>query len=96
LQPIIEKQLSKMPLEKGSGLARDMHRIMARSILPKAFGVRWGVLADATTWQPLPPSMLRLLVQIADAEKRLDAPCVARDADAKEATPVAHEPCPGT
>jgi hypothetical protein len=83
-----------MPLENGLCLARDMHRTMARSTLPKAFGVRWGVLADTTTWQPLPPSMLRLLVQIADAEKRLDAHCVARDADAKEAKPAVYEACP--
>jgi hypothetical protein len=72
-----------------------MHRTMARSILPKAFGVRWGALADTPTWQPLPPSMLRLLVQIADAEKRLDAQVVAGDPDAKEAAPAAHEPCSG-
>jgi hypothetical protein len=39
--------------------------------------------------------MLRLLVQIADAEKRLDAQVVAGDPDAKEAAPAAHEPCSG-
>jgi len=46
---------------------------MARSTVAKSFGVRRGALADTTTWQPLPLSMLRLLVAIADAEKRLDA-----------------------
>ena len=40
---------------------------MARSTLAKAFGLRRGPLSD-TTWQPLPRSMLKLLVEIADAE----------------------------
>ena len=45
---------------------------MARSTLAKALGLRRGPLSD-TTWQPLPRSMLKLLVEIADAEKRLEA-----------------------
>ena len=45
---------------------------MARAALAKAFGLKRGAWAD-TTWQPLPIPMLRLLVEIADAEKRLEA-----------------------
>jgi hypothetical protein len=62
---------------------------MARSTIPKAFGVRWGVLADTPTWQPLPPTMLRLLVAIADAEKRLDAKSAAQEMGARPAPPAA-------
>jgi len=57
-----------------------MHRTMIRSSLPKAFGVRWGALADRTTWEPLTPAMLRLLVAIAEAEKRLAAGRAAQEA----------------
>jgi hypothetical protein len=67
-----------------------MHQTMARSTVAKAFGIRWGALADTTTWQPLPHAMLRLLVEIAEAEKRLDAE------RAKAATAAAYsEPRPG-
>jgi hypothetical protein len=52
---------------------------MARSTLIKAFGLRWGALADTTTWEPLPPSILRLLIAIAEAEK-LEAERAARAA----------------
>jgi hypothetical protein len=62
---------------------------MARSTIPKAFGVRWGALADTPTWQPLPPAMLRLLVAIADAEKRLDTESGAQEAGARPAPPAA-------
>ena len=44
---------------------------MARSTLAKAFGLSGNPLSD-TTWQPLPRSMLKLLIEIADAEKRLE------------------------
>lgn len=55
----------------------------ARSTVAKAFGLRWGARADATTWEPLPPSMLRLLVAIEEAEKRLDANRAAQEAGAE-------------
>lgn len=45
---------------------------MARSTRAKALGLKRGPLSDAT-WQQLPPPMLKLLVEIADAEKRLEA-----------------------
>ena len=45
---------------------------MARSTQAKAFGLKRGPLSDAT-WQQLPAPMLKLLVEIADAEKRLEA-----------------------
>ena len=41
-------------------------------MLAKAFGLKRSPLSD-TTWQPLPTSMLKLLVEIADAEKQLEA-----------------------
>ena len=45
---------------------------MARSTQAKALGLKRGPLSDAT-WQQLPAPMLKLLVEIADAEKRLEA-----------------------
>jgi hypothetical protein len=45
---------------------------MVRSTQAKALGLKRGPLSDAT-WQQLPATMLRLLVEIADAEKRLEA-----------------------
>jgi hypothetical protein len=45
---------------------------MARATQAKAFGLKRGAWTD-TTWQPLSNPMLRLLVEIADAEKRLEA-----------------------
>jgi hypothetical protein len=45
---------------------------MARSMQAKALGLKRGPLSDAT-WQQLPAPMLKLLVEIADAEKRLKA-----------------------
>ena len=52
--------------------ARATDATMARATQAKAFGLKRGAWAD-TTWQPLPIPMLRLLVEIADAEKRLEA-----------------------
>jgi hypothetical protein len=45
---------------------------MARATRAKAFGLKRSAWVD-TTWQPLSIPMLRLLVEIADAEKRLEA-----------------------
>jgi hypothetical protein len=45
---------------------------MTRSMLAKAFGLRRGPLSD-TTWELLPTPMLKLLVAIEDAEKRIGA-----------------------
>jgi hypothetical protein len=53
---------------------------MARAALAKALGLRRGAWAD-TTWQPLPLPMLRLLVEIADAEKRIEANAAKRAAN---------------
>lgn len=54
---------------------------MARSTLAKAFGVKRSPFSD-TTWQPLPTSMLKLLIEIADAEKQLEAQRTADEAPA--------------
>lgn len=51
---------------------------VARLTLAKAFGLRRSRLSD-TTWQPLPTTMLKLLVKIADAEKRLEAQRAAQE-----------------
>ena len=45
---------------------------MARSTQAKALGLKRGPLSDAT-WQQLLAPMLKLLIEIADAEKRLEA-----------------------
>jgi hypothetical protein len=58
---------------------------MARAALAKALGLRRAAWAD-TTWQPLPIPMLRLLVEIADAEKRLEANAARLAAAAPVAT----------
>lgn len=50
---------------------RYQRDVVARLTLAKAIGLKRGLLSD-TTWQPLPASMLKLLVKIADAEKRLE------------------------
>jgi hypothetical protein len=62
---------------------------MARSTLAKAFGLSGDPLSD-TTWQPLPRSMLKLLVEIADVEKRLEAQRAAPKACGDPASPA---PC---
>lgn len=62
---------------------------MARSTQMKAFGLRRHSMWD-TTWQPLPKSMLTLLVQIAEAEKRLAAQAQAEIEQA--ATPRPNSP----
>ncbi len=54
---------------------------MVRSTLAKALGLKRSPLS-AITWQPLPTSMLKLLVKIADAEKRLEAQRAAQEAAA--------------
>jgi hypothetical protein len=63
---------------------------MVKSTLAKAFGLRWGALADTTTWEPLPPSMLKLLVAIEEAEKRLGTHRANPETHAKGAAPTAH------
>jgi hypothetical protein len=45
---------------------------MARSTQAEALGLKRGPPSDAT-WQQLPAPMLKLLIEIADAEKRLEA-----------------------
>jgi hypothetical protein len=47
---------------------------MVRSTQAKALGLKRGPLSDAT-WQQLPAPMLKLLIEIADAEKRLEPKC---------------------
>jgi hypothetical protein len=60
---------------------------MARVTLAKAFGLKRGAWAD-TTWQPLPIPMLRLLVEIADAETRLEAHAARLAASGHEVAPA--------
>ena len=57
-----------------------------------AFGLKRGAWAD-TTWQPLPTSMLRLLVEIAAAEARLEAR--AAKPEAKGCIPPGSDPQSG-
>ena len=59
--------------------ARATDATMARATQAKAFGLKRDAWAH-TTWQPLPIPMLRLLVEIADAEKRLEANAAKRAA----------------
>jgi len=56
-------------------------------MLAKAFGLKRSPLSD-TTWQPLPTSMLKLLVEIADAEKRLEAQPAKQEAGGNPALPA--------
>jgi hypothetical protein len=60
---------------------------MARATLAKAFGLKRGAWAD-TTWQPLPIPMLQLLVEIADAETRLEAHAAKLAANGHAAAPA--------
>lgn len=55
---------------------------MSRSARVKAFGLRRYSLWD-TTWQPLPKPMLTLLIEIAEAEKRLAAQAQVDNDDAR-------------
>ncbi|MGZ5914281.1 MAG: hypothetical protein ACXWJU_02970 [Hyphomicrobium sp.] len=68
---------------------------MARSTQAKALGLKRGPLSDAT-WQQLPaPMMLKLLVEIADAEKRLEAQRPTHPAHKDLAARAARDPKSG-
>jgi hypothetical protein len=64
---------------------------VVRSTLAKAFGLKRGPLSD-TTWQPLPTSMLKLLVQIADAEKQFEANRAGQEEAYKDRAPASCSP----
>jgi hypothetical protein len=67
---------------------------MARSTQAKALGLKRGPLSDAT-WQQLPAPMLKLLVEIADAEKRLEAQRSTHPAHKDLAARAARDPKSG-
>jgi hypothetical protein len=67
---------------------------MARSTQAKAFGLKRGPLSDAT-WQQLPAPMLKLLVEIADAEKRLEGQLPTRPAHKDRAARAPRDPKSG-
>ncbi len=67
---------------------------MARSTQAKALGLKRGPLSDAT-WQQLPAPMLKLLVEIADAEKRLEGQLPTRPAHKDWAARAPRDPKSG-
>ena len=67
---------------------------MARSTQAKALGLKRGPLSDAT-WQQLPAPMLKLLVEIADAEKRLKAQRPTHPAHKEQAARAPRDPKSG-